>query len=65
LPRAHNPPEGKKYTEDEINLAMKLSQDQTRAKRLAAAFDGTKSPDGRIQPRSFDQNPTYWTVFAA
>jgi hypothetical protein len=65
LSRAHKPPDGQKYKEDETNLAMKLSRDQRRANRVAAAVDGTKSPDGRIHPRSFDQNPTYWTVFAA
>jgi hypothetical protein len=65
VPQRQKPPVRQKYTEDEINLAMRLSQDETRAKRLAVALGATKSPQGRIQPPSFDRNLTCCKAFAA
>jgi hypothetical protein len=65
VPRRRKPPGRPKYTEDEINLTRKLFQRGKQGRRAAVAFDATKSPDGQIERRSFDQNPTYWTVFVA
>jgi hypothetical protein len=62
MPRVQKPPAREKYTEDEINLTRNLYQAATQGRRGAVAFDATSSPDGQMEPPSFDQNPTFWTV---
>jgi hypothetical protein len=52
-----------KWTWDEINQGQRISKSEKRGRRLAVALGATKALDGRIQPPTFADNPTYYFGF--
>src|SRR5947209_1313243 len=63
MPRRQKPPGKEKWTWDEIRAGRRMSKAEKRTRRLAVSLGATKSPDGRIQPPPFAENPTYYLVF--
>jgi hypothetical protein len=63
MPRRSKPPGMGKWTWDEINQGLRMSKSEKRGRRLAVALGATKDSNGRIQPPTFADNPTYYFVF--
>jgi hypothetical protein len=62
MPRRQKPPGMEDWTWDEINSGRKMSKGEKKARRLAVSLGAAKTPDGRIQPPAFDDDPTYYFV---